>query len=61
MNTYSVTVKPNRRRSRVVVWTRFASSQADALASAEKAVNETYFGSGVVVSVALVGQGHVSN
>ncbi len=59
-NTYSVVVKPNSGR-KVIVWTRYAFTQQEASTSAQKAVDETYFGSGSVVSVTLVRQGHVSN
>lgn len=60
-NTYSVVVKPNSKGRKVVPWTRYAFSQQEAEASAQKAVDETYFGNGSVVSVTLVRQGHVSN
>ena len=59
-NTYSVIVKPTKNR-KPIVWTRYAFTQQDAEASAQKAVDETYPGTGSVVSVTLVRQGHVSN
>lgn len=60
-NTYSINVKPNSTGRKVITWTRYAFSQQDAEASAQKAVDETYFGEGSVVSVSLVRQEHVSN
>lgn len=60
-NTYSVIVKPNSASRKVIVWTRYAFTQQDAEASAQKAVDETYPETGSVVSVTLVRQGHVSN
>lgn len=60
-NTYSVNVKPNSKGRKVITWTRYAFSQQEAEASAQKAALETYFGNGSVVSVTMVRQGHVSN
>ena len=51
LKSYEIRYKKTARARTILTWTRFAPSEQAARASATKALNETYYGDAVLVSV----------
>ena len=55
MKKFTIKFKKTKNAKAVMTWERFATSAAEAKTSAEKALDEEYFGKAVLLSVEEVG------